>query len=44
MNDVLYEFLYHFIVIYLNDIVVYNETLDKHEKHMKIVFQRLREH
>lgn len=30
MNDVLYEFLDSFVVIYLDNIIVYNETLQAH--------------
>lgn len=44
MNDVLYRFLDHFVMVYLDDIVVYNDTLDKHKKHLNMVFQRPREH
>ena len=44
MNDVLYEFLDHFVVVYLDDIVIYSENLNEHEKHLTMVFQRLREH
>lgn len=32
MNDVLYELLDHFVVIYLNDIVLYSQIVEKHEK------------
>ena len=32
-----------FIVVYLNNIVVYSKTLIEHEKHLRLVFQRLRE-
>ena len=44
MNDVLYEFLDKFVVIYLDDIVIYNESLDDHVVHLRLVFQRLKEH
>lgn len=30
MNNVLYKFLDHFMVVYLDDIVIYSMTLDKH--------------
>ena len=44
MNDVLYEFLDRFVVVYLDDIVVYSETLAEHEKHLRLVFDKLRQH
>ncbi|RVW42513.1 Transposon Tf2-12 polyprotein [Vitis vinifera] len=34
---------YEFSVVYLDDIVVYSKTLTEHEKHLRLVFQRLRE-
>ena len=44
MNDVLFDYLDTFVVVYLDDIVVYNQTLSEHEMHLKKVFQLLREH
>ena len=44
MNDVLFDYLDVFVVVYLDDIVVYKQTLKKYEKHMRMVFQQLREH
>ena len=44
MNDVLFDYLDAFVVVYLDDIVVYNQTLSEHEMHLKTVFQRLKEH
>ena len=44
MNDVLFDYLDAFVVVYLDDIVVYSQTLNKHEMHLKKVFQRLKEH
>ncbi|XP_039053215.1 uncharacterized protein LOC120195204 [Hibiscus syriacus] len=43
MNKVLQPFLDHFVVVYLDDIVVYNKTLEEHVKHLRRVFQVLRE-
>ena len=42
MNDVLFDYLDAFVVVYLDDIVVYSKTLIEHEKHLRLVFQRLR--
>ena len=44
MNDVLFDYLDAFAVVYLDDIVVYIQTLKEHEMHLKKVFHRLREH
>ncbi|WKA00341.1 hypothetical protein VitviT2T_018703 [Vitis vinifera] len=38
MNDVLFDYLDAFVVVYLDDIVVYSKTLTKHEKHLRLVF------
>ena len=43
MNDVLFEYIDAFVVVYLDDIVIYSQSLREHEKHMSLVFQRLRE-
>ena len=43
MNVVLFDYLDAFVVVYLDDIVVYSKTLTEHEKHLRLVFQRLRE-
>lgn len=43
MNDMLYEFLDSFFVVYLDDIVIYN-NLEEHVCHLKQVFHKLREH
>ncbi|RVW60175.1 Transposon Tf2-2 polyprotein [Vitis vinifera] len=42
MNDVLFDYLDAFVVVYLDDIVVYSKTLTEHEKHLRLVFQILR--
>ncbi|KAL0344339.1 UNVERIFIED_CONTAM: RNA-directed DNA polymerase [Sesamum angustifolium] len=44
MNDVLYEYLDRFVVVYLDDIVIYFETLNEHVKYLRVVFQKLREY
>ena len=32
-----------FVVVYLDDIVIYSQPLREHEKHLSLVFQKLRE-
>ena len=44
MNDLLFDCFDALVVVYLDDIVVYNQTLSEHKMHLKKVFQRLREH
>lgn len=44
MNDILYELLDRFIIIYLDDIVVYNETLEEHVQFLEEVLSKLRAH
>lgn len=44
INDVLYEYVDQFVVVYLNDIVIYSESLEDHLEHLKKVLSRLREH
>ncbi|KAL0336104.1 UNVERIFIED_CONTAM: Transposon Tf2-12 polyprotein [Sesamum radiatum] len=44
MNQVLHGFLDEFVVVYLDDIVVYSGTLAEHVEHLQQVLTRLREH
>ena len=41
MNDVLFYFLDSFVVVYLDDIVIYNPTLEDHLIHLEKKFDRL---
>ncbi|CAL1372707.1 unnamed protein product [Linum trigynum] len=43
MNQVFEPFLDRFVVVYLDDIVVYSKTLDEHAEHLRQVFQVLRD-
>ncbi|XP_023519358.1 uncharacterized protein LOC111782791 [Cucurbita pepo subsp. pepo] len=43
MNQVFYEYLDQFVVVYLDDIVVYSTTLEEHKVHLKLVFDNLRQ-
>ena len=43
MNDVLFDFFDSFMVVYLDDIVIYNPTLEDHLVHFEKVFDILRQ-
>ena len=43
-NDVFREFLDLFVIIYLDDILVFSKTLLDHRCHVRQVLQKLREH
>lgn len=42
MNDVLRPYLYLFIVVYLDDIMVYSDNMENHKKHLPLVFEALK--
>nr|CAD1823079.1 unnamed protein product [Ananas comosus var. bracteatus] len=44
MNNLFHDYLDKFVVIYLDDIVVYSKTLEEHVEHLHIVFRTLKEH
>ena len=44
MNDIFREYLDQFMVVYLDDILIYSPDLDTHEQHVHLVLSRLREH
>ncbi len=43
INDTLQEFLDKFCIAYLNNILIYNDNKLKHEIHVKLILQKLRE-
>lgn len=44
MNDVFREYLGKFVLVYLDDILVYSKTKDEHIGHLEIVLDLLRKH
>ena len=44
MNDLLGEYLDRFVLVFLDDILIYSATLDQHTEHVRQVLQKLRDH
>ncbi len=44
MNDVFKDVIGKFVLVYLDDIVVFSKTKAEHDKHIEIVLQLLRDH
>jgi hypothetical protein len=44
MNKVFMDYLDTFVVIFIDDILIYSKSEAEHEKHLRLVLQRLREH
>ena len=43
MNDMLRPYVGKFVVVYLDDILIFSKTAEDHLSHLKQVLQRLRE-
>jgi hypothetical protein len=43
INDTFMKYLNEFVVIYLDDILIYNQNMSEHRKHVRKVLQKLRD-
>lgn len=43
VNDILRDFINHFVFVYLDDILIFSRSVVEHERHVKLVLQRLLE-
>jgi hypothetical protein len=43
MNGVFREYLDKFVIVFLDDILIYSKTKDEHEKHLRMVLKVLSE-
>ena len=43
MNEVLKEFMGKFVIVYLDDILIFSKTLEEHMVHIHKVLEKLRE-
>jgi hypothetical protein len=41
MNEVLKDFIHKFVIVYLNDILVFNKIKEEHLRHLTLVMRRL---
>jgi hypothetical protein len=44
MNKVFMEYLDKFVVVFIDDILVFSRNEEEHEEHLRMVLQKLREH
>ena len=44
MNNVMHNYLNKFVVVFIDEILIYSKTEEEHKDHLKIVLQELREH
>jgi hypothetical protein len=44
MNSVFIDYLDKFVVVFINDILIYSQSEEEHVNHLKMVLQRLREY
>ena len=44
MNKVFMEFLDKFVVVFIDNILIYSKSVEEHEKHLHLIMEKLREH
>jgi hypothetical protein len=44
MNKVFMEYLDKFVVVFIDDILVYSKDEEEHERHLRMIMEKLREH
>lgn len=44
MNDVFSDFVDKFVMVYLDDILIFSDSWEEHVKHIRLVLERLRKH
>ena len=42
MNNVMHKYLDKFVVVFIDDILIYSKSEEEHKEHLKIVLQELR--
>jgi hypothetical protein len=41
MNKVFMEYLYNFLMVFIDDILVYSKSEEEHEEHLRLALQKL---
>eukprot|EP00253_Pinus_taeda_P006262 PITA_06262 len=44
MNAIFHPYLDQFMLIFIDDILIYSRTIEEHQEHLRVVLQTLREH
>ena len=44
MNKIFLEFLDKFVVVFIDDILIYPKNEKEHKEHLRLVLEKLREH
>ena len=44
MNSIFHEYLDKFVIIYIDDILVFSKTEEEHTEHLRLVLTKLRDH
>ena len=44
MNKVFMKYLDKFVVVFIDDILIFSKTEEEHEDHLRLVLQKLRDH
>eukprot|EP00253_Pinus_taeda_P019676 PITA_19676 len=44
MNNIFHQYLDRFVLIFIDDILIYSCTIEEHQEHLRMVLQTLREH
>ena len=44
MNCVFRDYLDKFVIVFIDDILIYSKSSEEHEQHLKLALQRLKKH
>ena len=44
MNNILHQYLDKFVLIFIDDILIYSRNIEEHKEHLRIVLQTLTKH